>query len=188
MAKRIVSLFIFFCCTLFLLAATAHADSVYLDSGEILSGTIVHNTLDTIVLETQYGREEIQKKYVKRIVVFKNLDRKDAPATLHPSALPGVSQPQENPPGQQAAPRLQTTPEDAKKADEFFTTQITDEKAAENEDMQPLAEETAAGEEPQTDESILRVSYDLPGKHEMAGTVNGMTFSDSRDTEQGTAV
>lgn len=51
-----------------LLAVPAFADKIYLDSGEVVAGTIVSEDDARIVMRTQQGREEIYRPFIARIV------------------------------------------------------------------------------------------------------------------------
>lgn len=51
-----------------LLAVPAFADKIYLDSGEVVAGTIVSEDDARIVMCTQQGREEIYRPFIARIV------------------------------------------------------------------------------------------------------------------------
>jgi hypothetical protein len=156
--KRIIAVL-----SMLLFTGTLLGDTIYLDDGTVLDGTIISRNADTVVCRTQNGIEEINRKYIKRIIGAANSD-----------ARPDISQKETK------DFRNQTKKSDVPliPANNEAAPSVTQPEAelipVENENgpySGSMPNENTYSEFVQS-ENTLKFGFDISGSHKVSGNVN----------------
>jgi hypothetical protein len=162
MKKIVLYLFLLGCATPLL------ADTVYMDNGEIIEGTLVSRSEEMITIQTQNGREEINKRFVKRITS----------SALKPST---TAQEQEN--QIKESPITNPVPE----AQPIQTKQYNEDQYWIDDNSQKQVTNISVKKISKTMiENILKLSVDFAGKHHVASSISVGNVSDTGSATEDT--